>query len=56
MKFDARSFPVIEGGGDSYPEIKYMDNGIGVVDPNRIMEAMINFRKSGARDLNNDLK
>jgi hypothetical protein len=56
MKFDARSFPVIEGGGDSYPEIKYMDNGIGVVDPNRIMEAMINFRKSGARDLNNRSK
>ena len=56
MKFDARSFPVIERGGDSYPEIKYMDNGIGVVDPNRIMEAMINFRKSGARDLNNRSK
>tara|TARA_R100000353_G_scaffold39993_2_gene31756 strand:+ start:33231 stop:34112 length:882 start_codon:yes stop_codon:yes gene_type:complete len=50
--FDVRSFPVIEGGG-KYPEIKYQDNGIGVVNPNRLLEAMKNFRDSGARDLNN---
>ena len=50
--FDVRSFPVIEGGG-KYPEIKYQDNGIGVVNPNRLLEAMRNFRDSGARDLNN---
>ena len=49
--FDARSFPVIEGGG-TYPSIKYREDGIGVVDPNRVYEAMINYRKSNARDLN----
>ena len=54
--FNARNFPVIEGGGDKYPEIKYMSNNIGVVDPNRIMEAMINFRDSGATDLNGRTK
>jgi len=49
--FDARSFPVIEGGGD-YPSIKYREDGIGVVDPNRIYEAMINHRNDKGRDLN----
>ena len=49
--FDARSFPVIEGGG-SYPLIKYREDNIGVVDPNRIYEAMINHRDAKGRDLN----
>ena len=49
--FDARSFPVIEGGGN-YPLIKYREDGIGLVDPNRVYEAMINYRNSNARDLN----
>jgi len=49
--FDARSFPVIEGGG-TYPSIQYREDGIGVVDPNRVYEAMINYRNSNARDLN----
>lgn len=49
--FDARSFPVIEGGG-SYPLIKYREDGIGVVDPNRIYEAMMNHRDGNSRDLN----
>jgi hypothetical protein len=49
--FDIRSFPVIEGGG-KYPEIKYKDNGIGVVNPDRLLEAMINFRDDDISDLN----
>lgn len=49
--FDARSFPVIEGGGN-YPLIKYREDNIGVVDPNRIYEAMINHRDAKGRDLN----
>jgi len=49
--FDLRSFPVIEGGG-KYPEIKYQDNGIGVVNPDRLLEAMQNFRDDDIPDLN----
>lgn len=53
--FDIRSFPVIEGGG-KYPEIKYKDNGIGVVNPDRLLEAMINFRDDDIADLNGRTK
>jgi hypothetical protein len=53
--FDIRSFPVVEGGG-KYPEIKYKDNGIGVVNPDRLLEAMINFRDDDIADLNGRTK
>jgi len=53
--FNPRSFPVIEGGG-KYPEIKYREDGIGVVNPDRLLEAMQNFRDDDIADLNGRTK
>ena len=53
--FNPRSFPVIEGGG-KYPEIKYREDGIGIVNPDRLLEAMQNFRDDDIADLNGRTK